>query len=393
MKNVKGFSSFKRKYIIWLQCLALVSLLAFFIQPDSIDFKQEVLNGKVKTSISDSELADHYVEYIRNYLKLRPKSPKTIVFRCHEKWCGGWGDRVRGYIYTFYLALLNNYNFEYRWDLLYPIDLYYDIPFNKPDRSSINDVGVYVQYENEIVPKLEKNKLEIRTNKYEFTELFENPKYQRIIKHFFPFLKNADKNILAAIPLRLSFQETPRLEKKIQKYLKNKNTFKIGIQYRGGDMLWGGVPRQQQNIQCFISQAVKLCKEQTKKCLFFITADNPQSHNEILNGLRLQSPDSEIKSVDKQIVHIDLPNDDEVLELQDENKMFDYFLKTHLDWSLMTRMDSLVISRSGYSESAAQKSLAPTWSLSLRNQHTCEFLDYHKFVAKQRGKIDEKDPH
>ncbi|RKP21533.1 hypothetical protein ROZALSC1DRAFT_20445 [Rozella allomycis CSF55] len=345
---------------------------------------------------TDSKFAEKLSKKIYNYITTTPSNQfhGTILYRCHEKYAGGLGDRIRGYIYVFYFALLNGYRFQQRWDFVYPISLFYQNRF--PTLSGPDDnpaVWHIEQYQHYKVKdeKFKNNTLEIMTNNYMYTDIFDQPEVQLMLNKTFPYLRNLKRGILASIVLRLAFDETPKLMEHVNMYVSPKS-FNIGIQYRGGDMLWGGSPRQNNNVECFVKKTVEVYGNQNKPCFVFITADNFDIIKVLKNRITEEIPGCNVTFVDRPIVHIDLPKAEEVNKLVNDDLKFDYFLKTHLDWSILSRMDTLIISRSGYSESAAQKFLKPTWSLGLRNQDKCEFLDYHKFIADKKGILDERDP-
>ena len=85
-------------------CLLLIVLTA--------QARDVALHGDKHLLGKSDELVTQYKE------RLDASRPRTVIFVCDHSWvCGGLGDRIKGFVSTFVLALLLDARFSASWEV------------------------------------------------------------------------------------------------------------------------------------------------------------------------------------------------------------------------------------------------------------------------------------
>ncbi|EPZ34199.1 hypothetical protein ROZALSC1DRAFT_27776 [Rozella allomycis CSF55] len=336
------------------------------------------------------------IKKLKDYL-LNDKSNEEknkLTFRCHEHPCGGLGDRMRGAIFVFYLSLFTNRRYDFNWDFPHPIELFIDTPsFIKHTYKSDENPHIIYHIDNysldwvrntNFVKDWEKfSNVEIRSNNYLWLHLFENQHFQEIINRKFSYLKGLNKFELTHIAMNILFNESPSVILKINNILKNvPSMYKIGIQHRTGDKEFGvdWIRHSPRSGACLATQAVKVCKESKIKCAFFITSDSPKSLLKIKSIISKDSKDHIFMDSPGIIKHVDMPGKTNSTDFEEN------YSKTYVDWFLLSRMDALIISRSGFGELASTRFLPSTYRLDLEKSE-CVFQSYFQLASEEYGEL------
>jgi hypothetical protein len=190
------------------------------------------------------------------------------------------------------------------------------------------------------------------------------PKQFRLVNRWFfdhprPILSNAVSKALS------NFPTTTALPKR------------IGVQIRTGSQEWGEAETHgQANSQCFAQQAVDMCKRllpsAPTQCGFYLTSDSDKAKSVFIAELKKKLPNAFVLVLNATTLHIDRYKGPKPASLDEERKMW---LPHYVEWNILFHMDALVISRSGFSESAAWTTNVPTVAL-YRDKGLCNFRYY-----------------
>lgn len=144
---------------------------------------------------------------------------KTLIYKC-ESYCGGLGDRLRGIVTSFLLALVSDRQFLI--DMRYPCDItnflqpnLYDwtMDYNKTTRNYSSRKIVAIDTNDQIVAEIhdkpfvsnwsQYNDIEIFTNMDFVTAVFSNPwlQHNRILRMFLKVMRTGQANINTLFPL------------------------------------------------------------------------------------------------------------------------------------------------------------------------------------------------
>ena len=158
------------------------------------------------------------------------------------------------------------------------------------------------------------------------------------------------------------------------------NSIRIGIQIRTQDIEKSWLETLVDSYQwpCYSDEVERIVGlDSSRKYVFFITTDSKKAEKFIISKLQLKFPDFKVFATDLPANHIDnyIPDIGESPEITWIRQA-----KNFLDWYLLTRMHHLVITRSGFAETAARYALVPTSRL-LTNRlaqirGTCPFDDF-----------------
>jgi len=218
--------------------------------------------------------------------------------------------------------------------------------------------------------------IELTTNAYAWHTLLNNSFCADHINTFFPYLRSMDHYQLAHTVMRITFSGVSHtLISYADQYLGQyrdviNSTLFIGVQHRSGDNAFGQKIHRfrHKEVEPFANIAADQCKlaldnsshlyhnkiaRNISRCVFFITSDNIGSIDRFEQGVasRLQSMRHHFNVVytKGQPVHLGLlpqsSNEHSVV-----NETFEF--KTYLDWYILSEMDVLIVSRSGYGETA-----------------------------------------
>ena len=342
--------------------------------------------------------------------------------------CGGLGDRLMGLAPLFYAAIWSNRVFHIEW--LKPVDLnfYFKINENwygvdksvydrkrKLSRSNYN--RIYWEY---LVDHLQNDKLlrnledpdfvanisqwdsySITTNRLNALEsIFSNPSFINRTHDVLPRLEfvitDLDYSMIASISYRsLLSKPQEKLEKLAEKFLilnglKHVNfnegrVLKIGVQIRTLIPAWSEPNIRRvgmDDVVCFNDKVAQIIEHFSgkRKIAIFLTGDNENATLIFRQNLQNQSNIVLLDTgfaqtvLNLSLVHLDKPT-----KTKDPNKAWNEVAQVYLDWLMLRRMDFLVISRSGFGETASLYSLKPTWQFQhdqVRAGNKCPFVRY-----------------
>ena len=326
---------------------------------------------------------------------------------------GGFGDRVRGMVTTYYLALMSNSSFSVDWAKPYNLSDYFTVPScivhpgdkqpgdkqpgdkqrDLPSASSSKNEPVGAssskppdsdkivrldhnryKYFNEsmFIPDIGKN-IEVHTNAYHWKQVVRNKIFrERALSLGLLGLSQAELFKLAVDELfgnptsvvRESFES---LMRQLAGGQDDKRNFPyVGVQIRVGGKNgnpvsgWNDPSRHSlSDVPCFAAEAVRLCHFLHAKSIF-VTADSEDAVRVFEDAVARESasacwscPPPIVVQVPGSIAHTDLSR-----VAKEHSK--DVWLKSIMDWWMLKHASALVISRSGFGETAAMASGAKT---------------------------------
>lgn len=312
---------------------------------------------------------------------------------------GGFGDRLRGMVTTYYLAIVTNSSFRVDWTQPYNLSDYFSVP-NCHERVHVwtknngafdrsrheNDRGgdhmvarssidVWNYFTDSLFLNDVGKDLEITTNSFHWKEIVQN----RAFKVRAASLGLSDRsqaelfrlavdNLLGNPTGLVTNAENPVLRRLAGGYEPNEfGPTYVGVQIRlGGGAVTGWqdpARHSMHDVQCFAKEAVRLCRLMHIRSIF-VTADSDEAVRSFEEGVLKEFAASATFSLSPPIV-VQVPgviaHTDRSKVAEDQSK--DIWLKSILDWWLLKQASALVVSRSGFGETAAMASDA---SLALR---------------------------
>ncbi|KAI9018327.1 hypothetical protein DFJ74DRAFT_215237 [Hyaloraphidium curvatum] len=343
---------------------------------------------------------------------------RTLLYRCTEEGCGGLGDRIRGMILVFYWALLSGSRFGLSFEFPVSLSAYFEAPFpeslplfgvspNSTDEKHLNFIYHFPSFGSRGLNQLLGNEavVDVVTNGQVWRHLLENAEYEGRGRAFFPYLYSLNKLQMAHVALILLVSKpTQYLQSAVNQYLGRRassgSTAKVGLQLRHGDhailpeqaAFWNATQVSRRrlvkrvgdaSLSCFAKKAASICLELTdkKSCSFFITSDSKRAFSFLQHRLATLLEGKKQHSVfqtDGHAVHIDKPPKSS-LAAQDRRIVF---LKSFVDWTLLSRMDVLLISPSGFGKTPAWLSYVETYMIDATpaGQENCVWHSYFEHV-------------
>ena len=313
---------------------------------------------------------------------------------------GGFGDRVRGMVTTYYLALMTNSSFSVDWAKPYNLSDYFSVPscVVQPGTKQRNQAGGSSKTEhagiassqnsdsNKIV-RLDHNwykyfteslflddigkNIEVHTNAYHWKEVVRNQVFrERALSLGLLSLSQAELFKLAID--ELFGNPTSVVRESFESVMSrlagghSDDVPYIGVQIRLGGKNgnpvsgWIDPPRHSlKQVPCFAAEAVRLWHFLDAKSIF-VTADSEEAVRAFEDAVAKESvaacwscPPPIIVQMPGTIAHTDLSR-----IAEDHAK--DVWLKSIMDWWMLKHASALVISRSGFGETAAMASSAKT---------------------------------
>jgi hypothetical protein len=355
--------------------MALLFFLIFFF-----------LSATLKT-IAEKQDVDNYQVVIvsqRQPFKLTCRRKRSVIFwiRPPPFQSGGFGDRLRGLVTTFYHALLSNSTFSVDWRTPYYLGKYFHLrncrrhPRNHNLRQTVDtpyyDNGIYLQ-------DLRK-RIRITSNSNAWASVIRNPLF-----HHHASRLGIDHDYSSEL-FRIAFDSiivspTAILKKAMDEHLNEMNHTKyLGVQLRiGGSQFWEDPDRDSfDSIPCFAKEAIRLCSLASLGTVF-VTGDNQEAIDQFKAIFPLlwnmSNSDKPIPLIFENFGTIAHTDRSKVSRTNSQN----VWLKSLLDWWLLRHASALVISRSGFGETAAwsSHSLLPSPKLGIplarTHLHECTF--------------------
>ena len=318
---------------------------------------------------------------------------------------GGFGDRLRGMVTTYYLAVMTNSSFAVHWTHPYNLRDYFIVAScNAHERSRNHDQIPTIEVtaidslastplpangaitrtaidnwkyfsEFSFMEDTGEN-VEIHTNSFHWKEVVRHPAFRkRAASLGLSNLTQAELFKLAIDELlhsptstvRESFDSVKqRLAGGSHEEESNASVPYIGVQIRLGGRNGGAVSgwddparHSLEDVDCFAAEAVRLCHKTHIKSIF-VTADSDEAVRKFEDAVAEKSagecsscPPPIVAQVPGSIGHTDRST-------VSSEHAGDVWLKSILDWWALKHAAALVISRSGFGETAALSSDAET---------------------------------
>jgi hypothetical protein len=315
---------------------------------------------------------------------------KIVIFEVTDG-AGGLGDRLRGVAFSFILALLTNSHFLLRHENggLWGMDTVF-----RPRERVASVVNISASLDGRVFYSLVDNYdkdyykthnfsedfeaslskiVKIRTNTVCWIQLLENPCFHEAVGYYrLRELTNLDLFRLAIDAVWSDPSEDLSTEMKKYPFVEKRSHMRrVGVQIRTGDHGFvgdGSVRITTLEAECFAQEVGKFCDDRTLQfvdpCVVFVTSDSPDAIKSFITTLNttLLRPDSTGKMAghiprvhvsEGAISHVDRAPPKERIDV----------LKTYVDWFILSQMDLLFITRSGYGETPSWVNKGETYQL------------------------------
>ena len=123
-------------------------------------------------------------------------------------------------------------------------------------------------------------------------------------------------------------------------------------------------------IDCFVQEAVRACANRT--CSFFVEADSVEKRDIAVDRLRKLHPNAKVAFFDAEMTHHDHSIS---LFKRSTSQKLKLFVPSYAGWEVLKHMNHLVISRSGFSETASWMSHIPTYAFH-KSMRGCGVREY-----------------
>jgi hypothetical protein len=333
-----------------------------------------------------------------------PCVPMILAFRCNKDLhCAGLGDRMMSLGSAFWLAMMTNSAFVL--DLSRPVPLHeFLLPAADmiiPSYRACVENPALSSKRHRIVRQPNATANEEFFSTFNATDVFaeghwvevfggnggyagafrSNPEYQATLARM-GVQHNTLADFLYIADNAFVNRPSPRLERMARPYLEAMDavpaTLRIGIHMRMGDSALANTFKQSEKrykpgVQiCWVRQAIKECNAvHPNRCVVWLASDDSKIAAEVTDDLIKAG--IEVLAAPGESTHIDFVNStnyEEQLEAAG---------KAYLDWYMLTQMEVLIMSRGGFSISAAHRGL-PRRAMFLEyvqsEESTCRFKDY-----------------
>ena len=203
------------------------------------DFEKCVMKSSGKTwrelfpkrreELAESEIEEYFVEFEKRMRELEEENPackrKILIFRANETKSYGFGDRMRGLVTSFYIAMLGGLKLEFRMDFPNPLSLYFHSKF--PHLWTLNTTVVPSSRDNILVVMGEKilpihpksfqrefaksGVVELKSN-YLDLNIMRNSYFKKRVISLFPFLSKYSRQKMVHFVLKIFLNPTPFLQ-------------------------------------------------------------------------------------------------------------------------------------------------------------------------------------
>ena len=323
----------------------------------------------------------------------------VVLFRLNGKrgGNGGFGDRLLGMVTSYYFALMTKSSFEIKWTQPYKLGDYFIVPScagvknpqqrmkgfghitdreatffpisNQVARNAISNWTYFTDYLflNDIGKSVE-----ISTNSFHWTDIVQHDAFESRAESLgLSTLSQAQLFKLAidellGNPTSVLKDSYTTVLRRLAGGLKPNGLPYVGVQIRLGgknsNNLSGWIDPSRHSLKqvpCFASEAVRLCHLLRAKSIF-VTADSEEAVRAFEDAVARESatacwscPPPIVVQVPGSIAHTDLSR-------VAKERAKDVWLKSIMDWWMLRHASALVISRSGFGETAAMASGAKT---------------------------------
>lgn len=296
---------------------------------------------------------------------------------------GGFGDRLLGMVTTYYVAVMTDSKFFINWTRPYNLNNYFDIldcaafQRNRNAATRYNDINskaaevhaidVWTYFENGAFLQDAYSNVNIATNARHWHDIVSAAAVKDRARAL--GLNTLSRRNLFELALRALLRPKSHVTFTAQAVLqklstlnghRNRAPWYVGVQIRCGSeggLSWSDDERHSlRDVPCFVREAVRACSDRTI-CPIFLTADSVSVASLFkaeLSRHRRQTAGSGVTvayivaEADGPILHTDR-TDTHTLDAG----LTDPWLRSIVDWWLLQHASHLVISRSGFGETAA----------------------------------------
>jgi hypothetical protein len=325
-------------------------------------------------------LDDQYRSLVNlSALKTNPRSTRTMIYSC-QSFCGGWGDRLRGILSVYILALLSERHFMI--DMTYPCDLFQVVRLNAinwthvhPSSSQRNRTRLTINtmaswqtaYRQQISKTIESTDFVQTWSSYDDVYLSTNSDYMTLAL-VNPHMSNRSRMLLDRLPA--SHATMQRLFPLLFELLFRPS----GLVEQKVDMILGSVYRQ--HLIClhvrigknptnpydhaFVNRAnvtrtmidfTDNYRRNRSSSIVFITSDSGEAVSHVLQHYRRSS-----MTIVGPILHIDRFD-------RQSSMLCDGFVKVLADFYVLGECQTSLLSNSGFSSWANRRRQQPNENL------------------------------
>ncbi len=316
--------------------------------------------------------------------KLQKESQK-IIFACTKgEVCGGLGDRLKGFVSVYILAVLLNAEFAIAWNVPFPLGDFYNSTAAVASETNLLSCRNHTNWSwlnhHADVEKLKflrsfdfgreymsSDCVTVHLNGAVWNHFILNDHLSTVAASY--YLPSFSKREVFQLVVDMFFGEPmPVVLASVQQIRTlMQGRFHIGVQMRFGG-LWGDPQRYEGSsvetiVACFARKTLAMCLHFNSRpeCSVFITSDNNQGTALLKDNLEAHGV--HVVSSMEESVHLDERTSDSTMQDQ---------VKTFADWETLRSMDRLVCSRSGFGETASWAGNVPAAILKSNN---CCFSD------------------
>ena len=328
------------------------------------------------------------------------QQPAPLIFEPSN----GWGDQLRGLVTAHYVALMTCRPFKVRWTRSFSLNTYFAINFDlvsTRDASQAADVvaqvNTYDFFRDEAnlarLATLTNMSTILRTNAYQWLEVCRHPRFRRTAEYY--GLAGLSRYELFALGLRaLMPRPAPKVRHAVNELLgRDRDTSVtfgtrrlsarpssaghgpvIGVQLRtgGAGEEWRDQSRYPiSSVACYMTEIRRLCSG--SNCAVFLTTDSQLASAEFRK--ELGSLQVRVLEWPGSILHTDRPVPVDTNPAAAGTR--DVWEKTFLDWTTLSQVDVLLMSRSGFAWTAAWAGTVPyVRELGLHRGDGCTWKDF-----------------
>jgi hypothetical protein len=319
---------------------------------------------------------------------------------------GGWGDQVRGMVTTFYAAALTHRGFAATWSPLFSVDDYFETHLTTYSRADdaaktaapvIDAANNYIYFQNRdaINALLALNGTVVaHTNAFQWAELARQPQLRAAAELLGVVGLSQEALYVLAVQVMLP-RPVPAVEAHVNAALgraaetriefgrrmahgsRRRHSLTIGVQIRTGGV---GEPWQEwqegllrtplAGADCFAAEAARLCGG--IRCLVYLTADSGAAAARFRTALAAAAgAAAAVVEHAGPILHTDRGAPAAALG----EPPTDPWQKTFVDWTALSQVDALLMSRSGFGWTAGWAGRVPYMRM-MQDGVACAWFDF-----------------
>lgn len=372
-------------------------------------FKMAAQSRDSRGAFITQHVVDYWLWTLRRGIGT-PCRPAIVTYICKDdgRVCGGLGDRVRGQNMAFWQAVLSNSFFISQWErpvaiqeYLLPKWLTLEFPDIRACLSASGNASAKVvpwyrpQYYNTkgiiefnyVEEWRGADIIESRSNALLFPEFLRAPSLAPTIARYrltelpMSHLLRTGLALYLSRPSEFLLMATQQFEQ----LWSPPGAFTVGIHLRVGGKALGDPTRQPlKSAHCFAREALAQCADAAPRpCAVYLAADSEKGISAVRQGL--QKAGVPVVTAGGLITHNDKPELAPAIAAGDPEALIKQAARTYIDWYMLSRMDGLVMSHSGFSFAAAwaaSPAMARWMDLQQAKMGQCRFVDFN---ARCRG--------